>query len=258
MSLSLPGNATVQESPPPQLDAAPVQMRTEGGLASYAAKLWAVAAKDLRTELRAKEILGVMAAFSVMAVIIFGMAFDLRVPQPEMIAPGVLWVVVFFTGVLGLNRAFSGEVDRGSLGALLLAPVDRSALYFGKLLANLIFTLAAEIVILPVILVLFNVNLFQPLILLALLLGTVGYVAVGVLFAALTAGARTRESMLPVLLLPVLAPVFMAGLKLTTIAVDGRGFSDIQRWLGMLVAFDVVFVTVAFLVFDLIWEEVSA
>lgn len=258
MSLSLPSDAPSKTSDPPYLDASPVHMRTEGGLRAYVAKAWAVAAKDLRTELRAKEILGVMAAFSVLAVIIFGMAFDLRVPQAEMVAPGVLWVVVLFTGVLGLNRAFSAEVDRGSLGALLLAPVDRSALYFGKLLANLLFTLAAELVILPVMLVLFNVNLFQPLILLALLLGTVGYVAVGVLFAALTAGARSRESMLPVLLLPVMAPVFMAGLKLTTIAVDGRGFGDVQRWLGMLVAFDVVFVTVAFLVFDLIWEEVSS
>ncbi|RIK40020.1 MAG: hypothetical protein DCC55_16300 [Chloroflexi bacterium] len=230
-------------------------MRTEGGAAAYLSKVWAVAAKDLRAELRAKEIIGIMVTFSVLAVVIFGMAFDLRVPQAEMIVPGVLWVVVLFAGVLGLNRSFSAEVDRGSLAALLLAPVDRSALYFGKLVANLVFTLLAEALILPVMLVLFDVSLFHPLVLAALVLGTVGYVAVGTLFAAMTASTRTRESMLPVLLLPVMVPVFMAGVKLTAIVVDGRGFGDMQRWLGILVAYDVIFVTVAFLVFDLIWEE---
>jgi heme exporter protein B len=259
MSLSLQGDSPIAPAAPVadevHLEAQPVQMRTEGGFGAYLAKAWAVAAKDLRVELRSKEILGIMATFSMLAVIIFGMAFDLRVPQAEMIVPGVLWVVVLFTGVLGLNRAFSAEVDRNSLVALLLAPVERSALYFGKVLANLIFTLLAEALILPVMLVLFNVNLFHPLVLTALLLGTIGYVAVGTLFAALTASTRTRESLLPVLLLPVMVPVFMAGVKLTALVVDGRGFSDAQRWLGILVAYDLIFVTIAFLVFDLIWEE---
>src|SRR5690606_13266867 len=101
--------------------------------------------------------------------IIFGMAFDLRVAQTESIVPGVLWVIVLFSGVLGLNRSFSAEVDRGSLAALLLAPMDRSALYFGKLVANLLFTLLAEVLLLPMMLILFDVNLFRPWILLALL-----------------------------------------------------------------------------------------
>jgi heme exporter protein B len=255
MSLSLSSESPTVREATPNLEAQPVQMRTGGGVASYLAKVWAVAAKDLRAELRAKEVLGIMGTFSVLAVLIFGMAFDLRVPQAEMIVPGVLWVVVLFTGVLGLNRSFAVEVDRGSLAALLLAPVDRSALYFGKLLANLVFTLLAEVLIVPVILILFDVNLFQPLVLLALLLGTIGYGAVGTLFAAMAANTRTRESLLPVLLLPVMVPVFMAGIKLTAVVVDGRGLSDIGRWLGMLIAYDVVFLTVAFLVFDLIWEE---
>jgi heme exporter protein B len=231
-------------------------MRTEGGLAAYTLKVWAIARKDLQAELRSKDIFGMMGAFSVLAVVIFGMAFDLRVPQSSMIAPGVLWVVVLFAGVLGLNRTFGAEVDRGSLAALLLAPVERSAIYFGKTIANLVFTLVTELLLLPVILVLFDVNLFHPLILLSLLLGTVGYVGVGTLFAALAAGARTRDSLLPVLLLPVMTPIFMAGVRITSIIVDGRGLPDMQRWMGMLIAYDAVFLAAAFLVFDLIWEEV--
>jgi hypothetical protein len=105
------------------------QMRTKGGFGAWLRKVWAVARKDLRAEFRAKEVFATMATFSVLAVVVFGLAFDLRVPDPEMVAPGVLWVVVLFGGVLGLNRTFGAEVDRGSLAALLLAPMDRSVIY---------------------------------------------------------------------------------------------------------------------------------
>ena len=167
----------------------------------------------------------------------------------------MLGVVILFTGILGLNRSFGAEVDRGSLAALLLAPVERSAIYFGKMLANLLFLLTTELIILPAVLVIFNVNVFRVWILLGLLLGTVGYVSVGTLFAALAANARARESMLPILLLPVMLPVFIAGVKITAIVLDDRGLGDLQRWLGILTVYDLIFVTVAFLVFDLIWEE---
>ncbi|MDQ3249617.1 MAG: heme exporter protein CcmB, partial [Chloroflexota bacterium] len=223
---------------------------------AYLRKVWAIAGKDWRAELRAKEVFSTMATFSVLAVVIFGLAFDLRVPRSEMIVPGVLWVVILFAGILGLNRSFGAEVDRGSLAALLLAPVDRSAIYFGKVLANLLFLLATECVTLPAILLIFDVNLFQPWILSSVALGTLGYVGVGTLFAALAASARARESLLPILLLPVMVPVFMAGVKVTSIVLDGRGVDDVGRWLGILAAFDLIFITIAFLVFDLIWEEV--
>jgi heme exporter protein B len=233
----------------------PVAMRTDQRWRSYFRKVLTVAAKDLRIEMRAKEIIGVMAAFSILAVIIFGMAFDLRVPRSEMIAPGVLWGVLLFTGLLGLNRSFSAELDRFTLLALLLTPVERSAIYLGKLLANLCFMLLTALMLLPVMLFIFDVNFFQPLVLITLFLGIFGYISVGTLFAALTASIRSRESMLPILLLPVLAPLFMAGLKMTEMAIDARAVS-VQNWLGMLLAFDLIFFTAALLVFDLIWEDV--
>lgn len=255
MSISLQTEQEQALNTPPKLESRPAQMRTGGGFGAYLGKLWAIAVKDLRAEIRAKEIFSTMAAFSALAIVIFGMAFDLRVPNPVMIVPGVLWVVVLFTGILGLNRSFGAEVDRGSLAALLLAPLDRSAIYFGKMLANLLFLLAAELIILPAILVIFNVNVFQLWILVSLLLGTLGYVSVGTLFAALAANTRARESMLPILLLPVMLPIFMAGVKITALVLDNRGLGDLQRWLMILTVYDLIFITIAFLVFDLIWEE---
>jgi heme exporter protein B len=230
-------------------------MRSGAGIGGYLRKIRAVAGKDLRTELRAKETFSTMAAFGLLAVVIFGLAFDLRVPDPAMVVPGVLWVVILFAGVLGLNRAFGAEMDRGSLAALLLAPVDRSAIYFGKLAAQFVFLLATEAIILPVIYVIFDVNVLQPWILLGVALGSLGYVSVGTLFAALTANTRSRETMLPILLLPVMAPVFVAGVGLTANVLDGRVLADFQRWLLVLLTYDLVFLTVAYLVFDLIWEE---
>lgn len=258
---------TVARHEPPQVAAPPaagdaqaalsqaVQMRTAGGYVAFMRKVRAVAMKDLRAELRAKEVLGTMAAFSVLAVIVFGLAFDLRVPDAAGVAPGVLWAVVLFGGVLGLNRSFGAEADRGTLAALLLAPMDRSAIYFGKLLASFVFMLVTVALVLPVILVIFDVSLFQPLNLLGLFLGTLGYVGVGTLFAALTASTRARESMLPILLLPVMIPVFVAGVGLTSNLLDGRSLAAMQRWLWMLAGYDVVFLAIAYLVFDMIWEE---
>jgi len=239
----------------PQVDLQPASMRTEGGPRAYLRKVGAIAAKDLRAEVRAKEILSTMIAFSVLAVIVFGLAFDLRVPRADMVAPGVLWVVVLFAGVLGLNRVFGAEVDRGSLSALLLAPVDRSAIYFGKVIAQMVFMLAMEAFIVPIVLVIFDVNLFNPWILAALVLGTLGYVAVGTLFAALTSSTRARETMLPILLLPVMVPIFVAGVGLTANVLDGRELADFARWFLILGVYDLVFVTIAFLIFDLIWED---
>lgn len=128
----------------------------------------------------------------------------------------MLWVVILFAGVLGLNRSFGAEVDCGTLPALLLlAPADCSAIYFGKVLANLLFTLVMTLVILAVMFFIFDLNMFHPYNLLAVFLGVLGYVGVGTIFAALTANNRAREMMLPILLLPVMTPVFMAGVALT-------------------------------------------
>ncbi len=232
----------------------PVVMRTGGGAVAYLRKVRAIFMKEIRAELRAKEVFSTMIIFGLLAALIFGMAFDLRVPNSRMVVPGILWVIILFAGVLGLNRSFGSEVDRGTLAGLLMVPVDRSAIYFGKLAANLVFMLLMEVLLLPVLLILFDISLFHPLVLSGLALGTLGYAGVGTLFAALTANSRARETMLPILLLPVVLPVFTAGTALTAGVLDGQISSSLWRWIGILALYDLLFIVIAYLVFDLIWD----
>jgi heme exporter protein B len=167
----------------------------------------------------------------------------------------VLWATFAFAGTLGLNRSMAIEKDRGCLDGLLLAPVDRSAIYFGKLISNLAFMLIVEVIVLPVYSVLYNINLFQPGLLLVILLGSIGYVGVGTLLAAMSVQTRTRDILLPILLFPVVIPVILAAVKASAGFLEGQEFSEILSPLSLLIAYDVIFISVAFMVFDSVVEE---
>ncbi|TLN14678.1 cytochrome C biogenesis protein, partial [bacterium] len=168
---------------------------------------------------------------------------------------GILWVTFTFAGTLGLNRSMAVEKDRGCLDGLLLAPVDRTAIYFGKALANWIFMLAVAAIVLPVYSVLYNVNLFNPGLLLVILLGSEGYVAVGTLLASMAVQARTRDILLPILLFPVVIPVVVAAVKASGNFLAGLEMIEIQPWLNLLIVYDVIFTAVSFMVFDAVVEE---
>ncbi|MCU0501307.1 MAG: heme exporter protein CcmB, partial [Anaerolineae bacterium] len=170
---------------------------------AVAAIVW----KDIRAELRTKDIFSSMVVFAVLSVLVFSFAFELRVPSMTMVVPGILWVAITFAGTLGLNRAFVIEQDKGSLAGLLLAPVDRSAIYFGKMFSILLFVLVVELFLLPLVMIFYNLWLLTPANLLVLLLGTYGFAAVGTVFSAIAVNTRAREVLLPVLLFPVLLPV---------------------------------------------------
>ena len=178
---------------------------------AVAAIVW----KDIRAELRTKDIFSSMFVFALLSVIVFNFAFELRVPDMKMVVPGIVWVAVTFAGTLGLNRAFVIEQDKGSLAGLLLAPVDRSAIYFGKMLGNLLFMLVVEAILLPLVMIFFNLSLLTRPHLLVLFLGTFGFAAVGTVFSAIAVNTRAREVLLPILLFPVLVPVLVAGVKMT-------------------------------------------
>ena len=222
---------------------------------SYLRKVLAIVWKDVRAELRTKDILSSMLVFAGLSVLIFQFAFDLRADNVRLVLPGVLWIAITFAGVLGLNRSFILEQDRGSLEGLLLAPVDRSAIYFGKLIGNLLFIFVVELLLLPLMTVLFNVWLLSPALILVLVLGTLGYAAVGTLFAALSINTRAREVMLPILLFPVMIPVFVAGVQAVSRLLDGDSLADIMRWVQLLVAYDAIFIAAAMLLFDYVVEE---
>jgi len=215
----------------------------------------AIIHKDVTAELRTKEMFSSMFVFALLTVVIFNFAFELRVADARTIAPGVLWVSVTFAGMLGLNRSFVLEKDQGCLDGLLLAPVDRSAIYFGKMLGNFLFITIVEAIILPIFSALFNVNLIQPWILVVLLLGTLGFSGVGTLFSAMAVHTRAREVFLPILLFPVVVPALIAAVKLTAGLLDGQVLADMANWMQLLVAFDIILVAVSYMTFDYVVEE---
>ena len=138
---------------------------------------------------------------------------------------------------------------------LLLAPIDRSVIYFGKLIGNLLFIFVVELVLLPLASIFFNVWIVTPSVLLVVFLGTIGFAAVGTLFAALSVNTRAREVMLPILLFPIMVPVLIAGVRAMGALLDGETLKDVAQWLRLLVAYDVIFIAAAFLLFDFVVEE---
>lgn len=224
---------------------------------SYLRKIGAIVRKDIVAELRTKEMFSAMFVFSVLVIVVFNFAFDLRVTGDNVrqVAPGALWIAFAFAGVLGLNRAFVLEQDRGCLEGLLLAPVDHTAIYFGKAISTALFMLVVEALMLPVFTAFFGVNLFDLRLVLVIILGTLGFASVGTILSAMTAQTRAREVLLPILLLPVAAPVLIAAVKATAAVLDGLPFGEMALWLELLVAFDLIFPAVALMTFDYVVKE---
>ena len=221
---------------------------------SSGGKVWAIVRKDLALQRRSREMLNSMFIFALIVILVFSFSFDLRVEKVNQVAPGVLWVAFTFAGMLGLSRSFILESDQGCLDGLLLCPVDRSVIYFGKMLSNVLFISMTEAVILPLYFALFNLP-FKLLLLPIILLGTVGFSAVGTLFSAMTVHVRAREVMLPILLFPIIMPALIAAVKLTGGVLDGQAWSEMRHWLQLLVGFDVIFLSVSYMVFDYVVEE---
>jgi heme exporter protein B len=215
----------------------------------------AIAWKDLAAELRNKEIVSALFIFSLLVILIFNFALELDKVARENVAAGVLWVTFVFSATLGLNRTFAAEKDRGSLDGLLLAPIDRSALYFGKLLSTFVFILIVEIIVIPVFSVLYNISLFSPPFLLVVLLGTLGYAMVGTLLAAMAIHTRAREVMLPILLFPVAVPVVMASVRASASILAGAEWGHIAGAFNLVVVYDTIMLAIAIMTFDYLIEE---
>jgi heme exporter protein B len=222
----------------------------------FVRKVAAIVWKDILAELRTREIFSAMFVFALLIILIFNFAFELRVDNVLEVAPGVFWVAITFAGMLGLSRSFILEKDKGSLEGLLLTPVDRSAIYFGKMIGNALFMGAMEAVVLPLFTVFFNLSLDAwPGLVGVIFLGTVGFAGVGTLFSAMAVHTRAREVMLPILLLPVMAPAMLAAVKSTAGILDGRPLPEFGNWINLLIVFDVVLVAVATMTFDYAVEE---
>jgi len=215
----------------------------------------AIIAKDLTIELRTKETLSAMLIFALMIVVIFDFAFDLHPENTCEIAPGVLWVAFSFAGVLGFNRSFITEGEGDCIEGLVLTPADRSAIYMGKFLGNVLFMLVMESMILPIFAVLFGVPVLNPSLWLTIVLGTTGFAAVGTLFAAMAVTTGARDTMLPLLLFPVAVPVIVASTQATGQILGSQGLSEARTWLRLLLAYDIVSIVLALLGFEYVLEE---
>jgi len=212
--------------------------------------------KELRLELRTRELLNATIIFVLLVLVLFSFSFDPTVEESRRIGPGLLWMAFLFAASLMLHPSFAREQANDTLAALRLAPVEPFAILFGKILANFAFLLATELVMVPVFAVLYNVAILPALgrLLAVMLLGTFGVSVAGTAFSAISAQARLRELLLPLLLLPLLAPVLIASVECTAGLLAAPPELP-GEWLKFLIGFDVVFFAASYLLCEYLLEE---
>ena len=214
--------------------------------------------KDFAIEVKSREILYTTLLFALSCVLVFSIAFVKEGEPLEDAAAGILWIAIEFAGTLALGRTFERERYAETLRALLLAPASRAAIYVGKMLGSLVLLAVVELVLVPLVAILFHAPLLaQPALLAALLMaGTVGFAAVGALFAAMLVRARSRDVMLPILLYPMTVPVMIAGVRGTAALLQTPpDTATVVMWIGLLGSLDVVFLTLALWTFEPVMTE---
>ena len=224
------------------------------GRTPFLRTVWTLVWRDLVSEYRSREVVIGGIVFALLTLVIFNFAIDLRLETVEEVAPGILWIGFAFAGMLAFGRSFAAERERGTLDGLLLAPIDRSAIYLARTVTNSVLMAVVELVSLPVFVALYNVRAAWLDLLLTTALGTIGFTGAGTLVAAIAANTRAREVLLPLLLLPLTVPVLIASVKATAMALGARPPEPLP-WLQLLLGFDVIVVATSFLVFEYILDE---
>jgi heme exporter protein B len=213
----------------------------------------AIAAKDLRSEIRGKEAVNASVSFALVILLLFSFAFDLEPEQTREIAAGLLWLVFAFAGTLILNRSFARELVNDCLDALLASPVSGAQLFFGKCLANYVLIIIVECISLPVFVIFYNVRLQRlGLLFLVMLLGTWGITVIGTLFSAMTVNLRLRELMLPTLVYPMLIPALVGAIELSRVFINGGSLAENFIWFRILIAFNVIFTILSLALVDIV------
>lgn len=215
----------------------------------------AILRKDLRAEIRSFELVSAMLLFTLLSVLVFSFALELDANARSSTVSGVLWVTLVFAAILGLNRSMASEREQGNLDAMMLAPIPRSAIYLGKMLANFLFTFAVGAVLISITAILYNLPLLKPAMLSTLALGILGLTSIGTLLAAMTAQTRSRETLLPIILLPTALPVLLAVVRATSGILNDAPTELWIGWLGMLQLIDLVYVVMCFALFTFVIED---
>ncbi|HRL11103.1 MAG TPA: heme exporter protein CcmB [Aggregatilineales bacterium] len=250
----------------------------------FARAALAVFRKDLRAELRSRELFSAMILFSLIAILVFSFALELTSPllsineelrrinellaeagsdalQPvdplnmSSIVGGMFWVVIIFSAILGLNRSLASERDQGNLDAMLIAPVPRAAIFIGKTFANFLFTLLVGAILLPVITFLFDINLVRPELIAVMVLGIFGITTIGTLLAAMAAQTRSRETLLPIIMLPAVLPVLLSVVRASNGIIDGQPADLWSGWLAFIAAIDLVYLGMSYAAFGFVVED---
>jgi heme exporter protein B len=218
---------------------------------------WIVARKDLAIEFRTRSAFLSAIIFAVLAIAIFYFTWDASIITPADRAPGVLWVVLTFSALLGFHRSFGLEEHDRGIDALLAAPIGREAIYLGKAIGNLVFLSAVQIVAIPALALFYNLRLGRTMLVVVgiVFLAIVGIVAVGTLFSAMAVNTRLAELLLPMLSLPFFVPILLCAASSTTLVLAERPIAEAWPWLRILVAFDIVFVVACTLAFPFTLEE---
>jgi len=224
---------------------------------SYLRIVSLVAGKDLKTELRSRDQVATLLFFALLVLVVFNFAFDFTVIDFVTLGAGILWVAFIFSGVLALSHSFQIEREQDRLQGILLAPIDRSAFYLGKVSATVLLMSAVEAVVVPLSVLIFNYqfSVRVALTILVMILNTIGFAAVGTLFAAMTTHTRRSELLLPLLLFPAAVPIALAAVKSTSQILAGRPFDRYAPWIAMSAAYDAIFLAAAVLLFDVVLED---
>lgn len=228
-----------------------------GALSAFAATVGAIVWKDLTMERHTKQTLSIMVVFSLAAVIVFNFALELALDAARQVSTGLFWIVILLASTLGLNRSLASEQENRSMDAVLIAPVDRSAVYVGKVISVTLFVSALEAILIPLFVAFFNKPYWRPQVILIVVLGTIGYVAAGVLVSSMSIQTRSRDVLLPVLLLPLSLPSALAAATAVSAYMTPElpAWSEVQAPVALLIAFDVLMLTAGFLTYHYVVEE---
>ena len=213
--------------------------------------------KDLISEIRSRENVSSMFFFALIIILIFSLSLSMDQEMVKEMIPGILWIAFSFTGIIGLGKSFLVETQNDCMENLLMAPIPKGAVYLGKLLGNFLFMLVVEIIILPLFVIFFNLDIFGqiPMIMLICFLGTLGLAAMGTLLSAMTVQIKAREVMFPLMLLPLVVPVIIGAVEATKGALNGDPLQLYQQWIQLLAVFDLVFLIVSYWLFEFILED---
>ena len=224
----------------------------------FLASVWLVVAKDLAIEWRSREIVYTTLFFAISCVLVFAFGFVREGPTVEDAAPGILWITIAFSGTLAIGRTFERERQNETLRALLASPMDRPALYVGKLTAVLVLLTAVECLVVPLVALMFGGRFlaFPAMLAGLIVLGSLGFASVGTLFAAMLLRSRSRDVLLPIVLYPMTVPVIIAGVRGTAALLQpDPDLASARAWGAMLICFDVVFITLALWTFDAVMSD---